>query len=128
MAYTMGFDSKKDLAKQYQEKLVSADEAVKCVKSGDWVTYAFFNGKPIACDIALAKRKDELEDVLVAGAVTIPPVPAVLTMDPKGETFNWICDEGYSLYLDKEGKTLLSEEPDPVQSDLTLYCLPNNSN
>ena len=47
---------------------------------------------------------------------------------PKGETFNWICDDGYSLYIDKEGKTPLSEQPDLVQSDLTLYCLVNKSN
>lgn len=46
---------------------------------------------------------------------------------PKGETFNWICDDGYSLYLDKDGKIPLPEQPDPVQSDLTLYCLPNKS-
>lgn len=47
---------------------------------------------------------------------------------PKGETFNWICDDGYSLYLDKDGKILLPEQPDPVKGDLTLYCLPNKSN
>ena len=29
-----------DFAKEYQQKLVSADEAVKCVKSGDWVDYS----------------------------------------------------------------------------------------
>ncbi len=89
MAYGMSYESKKDVAKQYKEKLCSADEAVKCVKSDDWVTYAFFNGKPIACDAALGRRKGELKNVLVAGATTIPPVPAVLTQDPDGETFNY---------------------------------------
>lgn len=85
----MNYNLKKDVWRQYREKLCTADEAVKCIKSGDWVTYAFFNGKPVACDIALAKRRDELEDILVAGAVTIPPVPAVLTQDPEGKTFNY---------------------------------------
>lgn len=89
MAYGMSYDSKKDVAKQYREKLCTADEAVKCVKSDDWVTYAFFNGKPVACDAALARRKNELKNVLVAGAVTIPPVPEILTQDPNGETFNY---------------------------------------
>jgi hypothetical protein len=42
---------------------------------------------------------------------------------PKGESFSWYCDEGYALYLDKEGKMPLSEQPDPVEGDLTLYCL-----
>ncbi len=43
---------------------------------------------------------------------------------PKGETFRWSCDDGYALYLDKDGKTPISEEAGPVQSALTLYCLP----
>ncbi|MEM1483450.1 hypothetical protein V6615_01085 [Oscillospiraceae bacterium PP1C4] len=43
---------------------------------------------------------------------------------PMGETFSWSCDDGYALYLDKDGKTLFPEESDPVQSTLTLYCLP----
>jgi len=89
MAYEMSYDSKKDVAKQYKDKLCTADEAVKCVKNDDWVTYAFFNGKPVVCDSALAKRKGELKNVLVAGAVTIPPVPEILTGDPNGETFNF---------------------------------------
>ena len=96
MALGMGYNSKKDVAQQYKDKLVSADEAVKCVKSGDWVTYAFFNGKPVKCDVALAKRKGEIKDVLIAGAVTIPPVPAVLTGDPEFETFYYM-DFHYSL-------------------------------
>ncbi len=64
-------------ASEYKRKLVSADEAVKAVKSGDIVDYGFFNGKPVVCDIALAKRKDELKDVQVYSAVTLPPVPEV---------------------------------------------------
>ncbi len=42
---------------------------------------------------------------------------------PKGETINWVCDDGYTLYIDKDGKTPLPKPSDPVQSDLTLYCL-----
>ncbi len=87
MAYKMDYNSRKDVMKQYKDKLCTADEAVKCIKSGDWVTYAFFNGKPVACDAALARRKHELKDVQIYGAVTIPPVPEVLTQDPNGEVF-----------------------------------------
>lgn len=43
---------------------------------------------------------------------------------PIGETFRWRCDDGYALYLDKDGKTLIPQEASPVQSALTLYCLP----
>ena len=83
----MNYNLKKDVWQQYKDKLCTADEAVKCVKSGDWITYAFFNGKPVACDTALSKRKGELKDIQVYGAVTIPPIPAILTNDPEGETF-----------------------------------------
>ena len=89
----MEYHSKKDVMKQYKEKLCSADEAVKCVKSGDWITYAFFNGKPVKCDSALAKRKGELKDVQIYGAVTIPPIPEVLTQDPDGEIGRASCRE-----------------------------------
>ena len=43
---------------------------------------------------------------------------------PKGMPFTWVCDEGYALYKDKEGKTLLKEEAIPIKRNMTLYCLP----
>ena len=61
---------------EYKRKLVSAEEAVKVIKSGDIVDYGFFCGKPVVCDQALAKRTD-LKDVQVYCAVTVPPVPEV---------------------------------------------------
>jgi len=89
MTYEMAYDSKRDIMKQYREKLCSASEAVQSIRSGDWVTYGFFNGKPVACDHALAQRKDELNDVLIAGAVTVPPLPEVVSQDPEGKSFNY---------------------------------------
>ncbi len=50
-----------DFQKEYQQKLVSADEAVKIIKSGDWVDYGWCTGTPDALDKALAKRTDELK-------------------------------------------------------------------
>jgi acyl-CoA hydrolase len=73
--------------KEYKEKLQTADEAVKIIKSGENVMYGMFNGKPIACDRALAARKDELKNVHVIGSVTLPPIPEVVTKDPKGDSF-----------------------------------------
>jgi acyl-CoA hydrolase len=63
--------------RDYINKLVSAEKAVSCVKSGYMVDYGFFNGKPVACDHALAKRHQELKDVSVFSAVTLPPFPEV---------------------------------------------------
>ena len=51
---------------EYRQKLVSAEEAVKVVRSGDWVGYGHFAMAPRLLDAALAKRKDELRDVKVA--------------------------------------------------------------
>lgn len=79
----------RDLHAMYKEKLCSAQEAVKTVKSGDFLDYANFNGKPVECDKALAARKDELKDVNIFSAVCLPPVPEVVLKDPKGEVFSY---------------------------------------
>jgi len=108
----MNYSIRKDVWQQYKDKLCTADEAVKCIKSGDWITYAFFNGKPITCDAALAKRKDELEDVHVYGAVTIPPIPAILTNDPEGKAFTY-NDFHFSLLT----RIMKMQFPDRVSYD-----------
>jgi len=66
-----------DFQKEYQKKLVPAGIAMKGIKSGDVVDYGFFNGKPVVCDTALAARAEELEDVTVYFAVTVPPLPEI---------------------------------------------------
>ena len=43
----------------YQQKLTTAEEAVKIVKSGDWVDYGWCCNQPVALDKALAARKDD---------------------------------------------------------------------
>ena len=45
---------------EYKRKLVSADEAVKVIKSGDRIHYGLFNGLVYGLDKALAKRAEEL--------------------------------------------------------------------
>ena len=54
---------------EYKQKLVTADEAVKIVKSGYWVDYGWCTGTPDALDKALAKRTDEVQTVIVRGAI-----------------------------------------------------------
>ena len=58
-----------DYTALYQQKLTTADEAVKVVKSGDWVDYGWCTGTPVALDKALAARMGELEDVNFRGGV-----------------------------------------------------------
>ena len=59
---------------EYRSKLRTADEAVKVVKSGDWVDYITGNGFPRGLDAALARRKDELTDVKVRGNLISGPI------------------------------------------------------
>lgn len=86
----------KDYQQMYREKLRTAEEVVKNVKSGNLIDYAMFNGKPIALDQALAARKDELRDIGIYGAVTVPPVPEVVLKDPLGEVFTY-NDQHFSV-------------------------------
>jgi len=73
---------------EYRRKLSSAEDAVKVVKSGDIVDYGFFNGKPVVCDQALARRT-ELRDVKVYSAVTLPPVPEVAKLKDNFTYHDW---------------------------------------
>ena len=77
-----------DFQKEYQQKLVSADEAVKIIKSGDWVDYGWCTGTPDALDKALAKRADELKDVKLRGGILLKPL-AVFEREDAGEHFCW---------------------------------------
>lgn len=73
---------------EYNQKLVSADEAVKVVKSGDWVDYGWCNGTPDALDKALAKRTDELNDIKLRGGILLKPL-VVFDREDAGEHFTW---------------------------------------
>lgn len=74
----------------YKEKLVSADEAVKCIESGDYIHYGLFTGVVVDLDKALAKRVDELEDVTICTTMwSYAEPPEVLKADPKAEHFHY---------------------------------------
>ncbi len=75
-------------SEEYQKKLVSADEAVKAVHSGDWIDYGWCNGTADALDKALAKRTDELTDVNVRGGILLK-LPAIFEREDAGEHFTW---------------------------------------
>ena len=77
-----------DYSQEYKQKLVSADEAVKVIKSGDWVDYGWCNGTPDVLDKALAKRTDELKDVKLRGGILLKPL-AVFEREDAGEHFSW---------------------------------------
>ena len=45
-----------DIRQEYEKKLCSAEEAVKVVRSGDWIDYGWNACAPVALDRALAAR------------------------------------------------------------------------
>lgn len=74
---------------EYQKKLVTAAEAVKLVKDGDWVDYSQTCSFPEALDEALAARRDELYDVKVRNAIAMKPIQ-VVEQDPEHKAFTSI--------------------------------------
>ncbi len=74
---------------EYKKRLTTADDAVKVIKSGDVVDYGSFNGKPVLCDRALAKRAGELKDVSIYATVTVPPVPEVASFPGSFTYIDW---------------------------------------
>lgn len=79
----------KDYQQMYREKLRTAEEVAREIQSGALIDYAMFNGKPVALDAALAARKDELQNITIYGAVTVPPVSEVVLRDPLGDVFTY---------------------------------------
>ncbi|HSW36005.1 MAG TPA: acetyl-CoA hydrolase/transferase C-terminal domain-containing protein [Candidatus Limnocylindrales bacterium] len=75
-----------DYQSAYRQKLVTPDAAVKVVKSGDWVDYNGFASIPVALDVALAGRKDELSDIKVRTTLSLR-MPEVVNADSKREVF-----------------------------------------
>ena len=94
---------------EYKRKLCTANEAVKVVKSGDWVDYTSSLGKPVLLDRALAQRKEELFDVKIRGNLIDGPI-MVAECDESKEHFvyhSWhcssyerkLCDRGLCYYI-----------------------------
>lgn len=99
----------KDFVSEYKEKLMSPEEAVKTVKSGDWVDYTSCVGMPVLLDRALAKRRDELYDVKIRGNLISGPIE-VAECDERQEHFTYhswhcsayerkLCDRGLCYYI-----------------------------
>ena len=77
-----------DFTKEYQEKLITAENAAKLVNSGDWVDYGWSNAMARDFDAALAKRVNELKDVNIRGGIFLWQ-PEFFKADPNGEHFTW---------------------------------------
>lgn len=72
----------------YKSKLISAEDAAKMVKSGDWVDYGWCVCHSYAVDKAIAARASELTDIKLWGGVTMW-MPEVMKVENAGEHFTW---------------------------------------
>lgn len=98
-----------DFKKIYQEKLTTAEEAVKVVKSGDWIDYGWVISTPIELDKALAKRLPELTDLNFRGGILLwePEIFKIENVDNHLTWNSWhmsglerkLTDKGFCFYI-----------------------------
>ena len=97
-----------DVTALYQQKVTTAEEAVKVVKSGDWVDYGWCTGTPVALDAALANRLPMLQDVNFRGGILMT-VPAIYQIEDPAAHMTWnswhmsgierkACTAGFGYY------------------------------
>lgn len=95
-----------ELQTRYAEKVVTPEQAVCAVKSGDRVHYGLFAGCVDALDQALAKRVNELENVTVYATIWgHKNPPAITQVDPESKHFHY-CNthfSGLDRKLNKQG-------------------------
>ena len=77
-----------DYQKMYQDKLTTAEEAVKAVQDGDWVDYGWCTGTPVLLDAAMAKRLPELHDINFRGGILMW-VPEIFKIENPAEHMTW---------------------------------------
>ncbi len=96
---------------QYDQKHVTAQEAVKVVQSGMWIDYGFCTSHPDALDRALADRlkaEPNLNHLNFRGGIALWP-PAVTQVPDAVDRINWnswhtsgierkIIDQGFGYY------------------------------
>lgn len=99
---------KMDFEALYKQKLTSADEAAKIIKSGDWVDFGWTTTTPQKMDEAIAKRLPELYDVNFRGGILLK-TPEIFQIENPAEHMTWnswhmsgierrAIAEGFSFY------------------------------
>jgi butyryl-CoA:acetate CoA-transferase len=89
---------------EYKNKCVTADEAVKVIKDGDWIEYAWGASNAGLLGEAISRRKEELHDVNFRGGVILKPL-TFIENDPEGDHFTWnsMHMSGYERKLAAKG-------------------------
>ena len=119
---------------QYRQKLRTPDQAVQCVRSGDWVDYTTNVCFPTLLDAALARRRDELTDVKVRGNLCFGPIQ-VVECDPAQEHFfyhSWhcsayerrLCDRGLCSYIPMIFRNVIPYYRHFLTVNVAMMCVP----
>ncbi len=93
----------------YNQKLTKPEEAVKCVRDGDWVDFGYVTCTPVALDKPLAERLQTLHDVNLRGGI-LPWEPELFRIPNPAEHFTWnslhmtgvdrkAVDKGFCYYI-----------------------------
>jgi len=69
-------------------RTISSEQAAGFVKPGMWLDYGVALSQPDVFDVALAARRDTLENVKIRSCLTMKP-RAVVESDPEGKHFFW---------------------------------------
>ena len=119
---------------EYQSKLRTPAEAVRLVKSGDWVDYSTNVAFPTLLDAALAARRDELTDVKIRGNLCFGPIQTV-ECDPTREHFlynSWhlsayerrLCDKGLCNFIPMIFRNLVPYYRHFLSVNVAMMCVP----
>ena len=122
-----------DVQQLYRLKLRTPEEAVRAVRSGDWVDYTTNVCFPTLLDAALAKRKDELRDVKIRGNLLFGPIQTV-ECDPEREHFiynSWhcsayerkLCDRGLCNYIPMIFRNLVAYYRHFLSVNVAMMCV-----
>ena len=72
----------------YRQKLTTPEEAVACVRDGDWIEFGYATGTPVALDRALARRMPQLQDINLRGSILLWE-PEIFRIPNPGAHLTW---------------------------------------
>lgn len=72
----------------YNQKLTTAENAVKCIQNGDWVDFGWCVSTPDALDIALSKCLPNMQDINFRGGILLK-TPEIFKIDQPAQHFTW---------------------------------------
>lgn len=72
----------------YHQKLTTPEQAVACIRDGDWIEFGYAASTPVALDKALAQRLPQLRDINLRGSILMWE-PEIFRIPHPAEHFTW---------------------------------------